>query len=428
MVDRLVIRNATLFDSAKGMLRPHTRILVEGERIREVTSEPPETEQPGVKPQIASARVIDVGGRVVLPGLIDAHVHVIAASHDLTGLALQPPSLVTAQSARILSDMLRRGFTSVRDAGGADFGLQEAVERGLFEGPRLFISGFPISQTGGHADVRPQGVRVREMFCSCAGLGLIGAIADGVGEVRRAVREQVRNGANQIKIMAGGGIASPSDPLEGTQFSVEELRAACEEAEAANLYVMAHAYSPRAVTRAVEAGVRSIEHGNLIDEAAARVMKSHGAFLVPTLSTYAALAAEGSALGWSPAMLEKLAVVQRRGTESLAIARAEGVPVVLGTDLLGRMHARQSGEFNLRLGTMSAVEILQSATIEAARLMRLEGTIGELIPGAWADLLVVDGDPTRELSMLTEPQHGLRLIMKAGRVYRNSLPGSADSP
>jgi imidazolonepropionase-like amidohydrolase len=429
MVERLVIRNATLFDSAKGLLRPHSRILVEGERIREVTSEPPETGQPGMKPpQIASARVIDVGGRVVLPGLIDAHVHVIAASHDLTGLALQPPSLVTAQSARILSDMLRRGFTSVRDAGGADFGLQEAVERGLFEGPRLFISGFPISQTGGHADLRPQGVRVREMFCSCAGLGLIGAIADGVGEVRRAVREQVRNGANQIKIMAGGGIASPSDPLEGTQFSVEELRAACEEAEAANLYVMAHAYSPRAVTRAVEAGVRSIEHGNLIDEATARVMKSHGAFLVPTLSTYAALAAEGSALGWSPAMLEKLAVVQRRGAESLAVARAEGVPVVLGSDLLGRMHAHQSGEFNLRLGTMSAVEILQSATIEAARLMRLEGTIGELIPGALADLLVVEGDPTRELSMLTEPQHGLRLIMKAGRVYRNSLPGSADCP
>jgi len=317
--------------------------------------------------------------------------------------------------------MLQRGFTTVRDAAGADFGLQEAVARGLFEGPRLFIAGFPISQTGGHADMRPKGVRQREFFCTCAGLGLIGAIADGVGEVRRAVREQVRNGANQIKIMAGGGVSSPTDPLEGTQFSMEELRAACEEAEAANLYAMAHAYSPRAVTRAVQAGVRSIEHGNLIDEATARVMKAHGAYLVPTLATYVALADEGERLGWSADMLDKLERVHARGIESLKIARAEGVPIVFGTDLLGHMHARQGIEFDLRQGAMSPVEVLQSATIVAARLMRQEGQLGELRPGAWADLLVVDGDPTQELSMLSDPQRGPRLVMKAGRVYCDRL-------
>jgi imidazolonepropionase-like amidohydrolase len=312
----------------------------------------------------------------------------------------------------------------VRDAAGADFGLQEAVERGLFEGPRLFIAGFPISQTGGHADMRPKGVRQREFYCSCAGLGLIGAIADGVGEVRRAVREQVRNGANQIKIMAGGGVSSPTDPLEGTQFSLDELRAACEEAEAANLYAMAHAYSPRAVTRAVMAGVRSIEHGNLIDEATARVMKSHGAYLVPTLATYAALADEGERLGWSAAMLDKLAMVHARGIESLRIAKAEGVPVAFGTDLLGHMHARQTSEFTIRLGAQTPVEILQGATIVAARLMRQEGRIGELVSGAWADLLVVDGDPTQGLSMLADPARGPLLVMKGGRVYRDSLPPS----
>ena len=200
------------------------------------------------------------------------------------------------------------------------------MARGLYEGPRLYISGFPISQTGGHADMRPKGVGRgpggSAMFCSCAGLGLMGAIADGVGEVRRAVREQVRNGANQIKIMAGGGISSPTDPIDGTQFSLEELRAAVEEAEAANLYALAHAYSPRAVTRAVQAGVRSIEHGNLIDEATARVMKEHGAYLVPTLSTYAALADEGQRLGWSAAMMDKLAVVQRRGASRRCASRA----------------------------------------------------------------------------------------------------------
>jgi imidazolonepropionase-like amidohydrolase len=409
---RQAIVQARPFDSARGLVGPMSTIVIEGDRIVDIVAD---------GGHIDDARVIDAGGRVVLPGLIDAHVHVVAASHDLVGLGLQAPSLLVAQSSQIMRAMLHRGFTSVRDAAGADFGLQEAVQRGLFEGPRLSIAGFPVSQTGGHADMRPKGVRTREMFCSCAGLGLIGAIADGVGEVRRAVREQVRNGANQIKIMAGGGISSPTDPLQGTQFSLEELRAACEEAEAANLYAMAHAYSPRAVTRAVQAGVRSIEHGNLIDEATARVMKTHGAYLVPTLSTYAALAEEGERLGWSAEMLEKLQRVKSRGIEAVRIARAEGVPVVFGTDLLGHMHERQNGEFDLRLQAMEPVEALQSATIVAARLMRQEGRIGELVPGAYADLLVVEGDPTQGLSMLTRPQEGIRLVMQGGRTVRSSL-------
>lgn len=410
---RRVIRNARPFHSASGTVGALSHIVIEDGRIVDVTAEPV---------TVDDAVVIDAGGRVVLPGLIDAHVHVVAASHDLMALALQAPSLVTAQASAILRGMLHRGFTTVRDAAGADFGLQEAVQRGLFEGPRLYIAGFPISQTGGHADLRPKGVRTREMFCACAGLGLIGAIADGVGEVRRAVREQVRNGANQIKIMAGGGISSPTDPLEGTQFSMDELRAACEEAEAANLYAMAHAYSPRAVTRAVQAGVRSIEHGNLIDEASAREMKRHGAYLVPTLATYAALATEGARLGWSADMLAKLARVQACGIEAVRLARAEGVPVVFGTDLLGHMHDQQSNEFNLRLQAMGPVEALQSATIDAARLMRAEADIGQLVPGAWADLLVVDGDPTADLKMLTAPDTGIRLLMQAGRTVRSSLP------
>jgi imidazolonepropionase-like amidohydrolase len=413
MAGRLLIDRATVFDSAAGELRPNSRIVIEGDRITAVTQEP------GSIGDVA--QTIDAADRVVLPGLIDAHVHVVASSHDLSGLALQPPSLVTAHSSAILRDMLHRGFTTVRDAAGADFGLQEAVARGIFEGPRLFIAGFPISQTGGHADMRPKGVRQREFFCTCAGLGLIGAIADGVGEVRRAVREQVRNGANQIKIMAGGGISSPSDPLEGTQFSIDELRAACEEAEAANLYAMAHAYSPRAITRAVQAGVRSVEHGNLIDEASVRVMKQHDAYLVPTLATYAALADEGQKLGWSAAMLDKLDKVQARGLDSLRIAMAEGVPIVFGTDLLGHMHSRQSQEFSIRAAVQTPVQILQGATIEAARLMRQDGQIGQLVPGAHADLLIVEGDPTHELSMLAAPERGLRLILQGGRVVADRL-------
>jgi imidazolonepropionase-like amidohydrolase len=412
MARRLVIVNARVFDSASGTLRPNSTLVIEGERLVAVTDE---------ALQVDDAERIDAGDRVVLPGLIDAHVHVVAASHDLVGLAQQPASLVGAQSSHIMRGMLQRGFTTVRDAAGADFGLQEAVARGLYEGPRLFIAGFPISQTGGHADMRPKGVRGEGMFCSCAGLGIVGAIADGVGEVRRAVREQVRNGANHVKIMAGGGISSPTDPIDGTQFSIDELRAAVEEAEAANLYALAHAYSPRAVTRAVQAGVRSIEHGNLIDEATVRVMKTHGAYLVPTLSTYSALADEGQRLGWSAAMLDKLEVVKARGIEAVKLARAEGVPLVFGTDLLGHMHERQSGEFALRAAALSPIEVLQSATITAARLMRQEAHIGQLVPGACADLLIVDGDPTVDLAPLATPATGIRLLMQAGRTVRSSL-------
>lgn len=195
MSDRqpILLRNARLFDSDRGVLQAHTQILIEGERIAAVTTDAVPDED---------RHVIDVGGRVTLPGLIDAHVHVTAASQDLAGQALQAPSLIVAHSAAIMQGMLMRGFTTVRDAAGADFGLQEAVAQGLFAGPRLFIAGFPLSQTGGHADMRPRSVRSQGYFCSCAGLGLIGAIADGVDAVRRQAREQIRTGANQIKIMA----------------------------------------------------------------------------------------------------------------------------------------------------------------------------------------------------------------------------------
>ena len=416
MQRRTAVINARVFDSARGVLQDASTVVIEGDTIVEVTSEPR---------TFADANVIDAAGRVVLPGLIDAHVHVMAVTHDILRLSATPPSLITAESKGVMEGMLQRGFTSVRDACGADFGLQEAVERGLFQGPRLFIAGWPITQTGGHADARPKGTR--EMFCTCAGLGLFGAIADGVGEVRRAVREQVRNGANQIKVMAGGGIASPTDPIDGTQYSMEELRAIVEEAQAANLYVMAHAYSPRAVTRAVQAGVRSIEHGNLIDEATAKLMKQEGVWLVPTLATYAALDDEGLRLGWSTSMMEKLARVRAKGIESIQLAKAHGVAMALGTDLLGAMHGRQNEEFSLRSAALSPVEILQSATISAARLMGQEGRIGALTRGAFADLLIVEGDPTRDAGVLSRPELALKLVMKAGKVFRNTLgrPGAA---
>jgi imidazolonepropionase-like amidohydrolase len=407
---KIHVRNARVFDSVNGGVSPPASIVIDDGKFLDVIVGGTHVE---------AAIEIDAQGRVATPGLIDCHVHVTAVDHDAFALAQQPPSLITAKSKSILEGMLQRGFTTVRDAAGADFGLREAVEKGHFVGPRLFISGWPISQTGGHGDFRRQGMQ--ELVCTCAGLGLFGAIADGEAAVRKAVREQLRNGANQIKVMAGGGVASPTDPIDGTQYSIGELRAIVEEAEAANTYVLAHAYSPRAITRAVDAGIRTIEHGNLLDEHSARSMRAHAAILVPTLATYAALFSEGQRLGWSAAMLEKLERVRAAGLNGIRLARSEGVPVAFGTDLLGEMHALQSSEFTLRAEVLTATEILQSATSVAAQLLRQEGVLGVIASGAVADLLIMDGDPSQDCGVLADPQKNLRLVMQGGRIAHNFL-------
>jgi imidazolonepropionase-like amidohydrolase len=407
---RIALTRATVFDSIAGTLRPNATVVVEDGTIADVLYD---------ATPVDDARHLDLAGRTLLPGLIDAHVHVTSTMPDFFKLSMTPASLIAAQSKDILERMLARGFTTVRDAAGADHGLVEAVERGHFAGPRMLIAGQAISQTGGHGDTRPIGSR--PIMCSCAGLGILGMIADGVGEVRRAAREQIRNGAHQIKVMAGGGVSSPTDPIDGTQYSLEELRAICEEAEAANTYVMAHAYSPRAITRAVQAGVRSIEHGNLLDEASAREMARHGAWLVATLATYDSLAREGAKLGWPDTMLAKLDRVKTQGVEALRIAKAAGVAIGFGTDLLGYMHEDQSNEFSLRLPAMSATEILQSATSVNARLIGREGVLGVVARGAIADLVVVDGDPTADVTLLQGQGARMPVVMKAGHFVRNTL-------
>ena len=415
-MSRLLLTNATVFDSLNGVMRPGSSVLIEGEQIVDVFLG-------STLPQ--GIPVIDLNGRCLLPGLIDAHVHVTAVHSTLSKMVTMQPSLITAMSKRIMERMLMRGFTTVRDAAGADYGLVSALEQGLLDGPRLFIAGHALSQTGGHGDGRAMGDR--RMVCACAGIGLLGTVVDGVAEVRKAAREQLRGGAHQIKIMAGGGVASPTDPIDGTQYSMDELRAICEEAEAANTYAMAHAYSPRAISRAIQAGVRTIEHGNLLDENAAKIMKHHGAFLVPTLVTYDSLNREGQKLGWLSSMLAKLATVKDEGINSIRIARDAGVPVGFGTDLLGEMHDDQSNEFLLRAEALSPIEILQSATSVNARILNQEGRLGVIAKGALADLVVVDGDPTTNLALMTGQGDNLPLIMKGGRIYKNTLtrPGKA---
>jgi imidazolonepropionase-like amidohydrolase len=368
----------------------------------------------------ASATRVDLRGKTVMPGLIDAHIHLFLAEVNLQHLADVPLTLLAAKGAASAKTMLMRGFTTLRDTGGADWGIKAALDQGLFEGPRLFISGAPISQTGGHADFRKRTQTKFECAC-CSGVGFVARTADGLPEVLKATRDELRKGADQIKIMASGGVASQLDPLESLQYRTDEIEAIVDEATRWGTYVCAHAYSAAAITRAVTAGVRTIEHGNLIDEAAAHLMAQKGAFLVPTLVAYDALRRRGPDYGLSDYSLAKNKIVLEAGLKSLEIARAAGVSIGFGSDLLGQLQNDQCVEFDIRKDLMSPAEILRSALLVNARIVRQEGLLGELIPGAHADLLVVDGDPFRNLSLFTPEGGNIAAIMLGGRFVKNTL-------
>jgi imidazolonepropionase-like amidohydrolase len=410
---KVIIRNASILDPAAGQLLPDRTITIEDADIVEVSATAEAS-----KSVTDEARVVDARGRVVMPGLIDGHVHVLAYTADLPAAAEQSPFYVAARASQILRGMLDRGFTTVRDAAGADYGLADAVSEGYFVGPRVMFGGKALSQTGGHGDGRHRGREMLdEAYCAPSHCRIV----DGVDAVRKAVRDEIRRGAEHIKLMLGGGIASPTDRIDSTQFSVEEIRAAVEEATAANRYVMGHAYTTRAVNRGLAAGVRSIEHGNLIDESSVSLFRQHDAFYVPTLATYAALAEEGPAAGLPPESFRKVFEVLDAGLHALELAHRGGVKIVYGTDLLGDMHYRQLTEFALRAQVQPPADILRSATTTAAELLGLAGRIGTIAPGAAADLLVVDGNPLDDVTVLTKPDDALRLIMHGGRVHKNTL-------
>ncbi|HEX7736627.1 MAG TPA: amidohydrolase family protein, partial [Ktedonobacteraceae bacterium] len=337
---------------------------------------------------------------------------------DLARLPEWSPAYVTARAARVLVGMLRRGFTTVRDVGGADYGLAQAIEEGYLEGPRLIFGGRALSQTGGHGDGRGPGRQAYDLCHCCPTLAVI---CDGVDEVRRAAREEIRRGASHLKLMLSGGVASPTDRIDSTQFSREEIRAAVEEAEAANLYVVGHAYTSRAINRGLACGVRSIEHGNLMDESSLPFFQESGAFYVPTLVTYAALASRGREFGLPEHSHRKVFEVLDSGLHALELAHRAHIPLVYGTDLLGGMHEDQLSEFTLRRQVQPPADILRSATTVAARLLRMEGQVGVVAPGAYADLLVVEGDPLQDIAVLTDPQRRLKLVMARGRVCVNQL-------
>lgn len=384
--ERLAIVNARVFDAVAGALVGAGglfTVVVENGRVVSVA---PAVDSASPASGSSRYRVIDAGGGVLMPGLCDAHVHVTACTANLPALLSLPESLVAIRAEKVLEGMLLRGFTTVRDAGGADHGLAQAVEDGTILGPRLLFTGHALSQTGGHGDMRGRG----EDFCACgAALRGIGRVCDGVPEVTRAARDELRRGAHCVKIMASGGVASPTDALTSTQFSLAEIRAIVDEADAVGSYVCAHAYTPKAILRAVQCGVRSIEHGNLLDDECAAEMASRGCFLVPTIVTYDALRQSGVAAGMAPELVSKVGSLVERGLESLAVAARNGVKVAFGSDLLGELHRHQLRELALRRRVLGAADVLRHATVNAAELFVRGHDMGQVRPGCVADLLIV---------------------------------------
>ena len=407
----ILFRNASLLDPDRDALTPYVNVLVQDGTIREVS------DRPIAAP---SATVFDLAGKTLMPGLIDCHVHLLASSYNLGAVASLSSVFATLRAVPILKGMLLRGFTTVRDAGGADWSLAQATATGVIDGPRIFPSGRALSQTGGHGDFRPRSDTLDPCACSLK-VGAIARVVDGVDACRIAVREEIQKGATQIKIMASGGVASPNDPIHFLGYSTDEIRAIVEEAANADTYVLAHAYTGRAIRRAIECGVRTIEHGNLVDADAARVMAEHGAFAVPTLVTYEALANEGAQLGLPPESVAKIEAARRGGLKSLEIFAAAGVRMAFGTDLLGESHRLQCDEFRIRAGVLGNRAAIRSATVTAAELLRMEGRLGAIVPGAHADLLVVDGNPLADIACLAGQGEHLLAIMKAGSFVTNRL-------
>lgn len=410
----IVFRNGNLLDPLASELQGTHDVLVEDGVIREISATPI---------QVTGAQEIDVKGKTIMPGLIDLHVHVLATQLNLSTQGVLPDALVMMRSVPIIQGMLQRGFTTVRDAGGAGWGLKCAINEGTIDGPRLFISGRAISQTAGHGDPRPRSDHLRPMsFCGCCfRAGDIGRVADGVDEVRKAVRQEFQMGADQIKIMASGGVASPTDPIASWGYSEEEITAMVQEATARQTYVMAHSYTPEAIARAIRLGVRTIEHGNLIDAPTARLMQEHGAYVVPTLITYEALSLEGEKYGLPADSVAKIAEVSSAGLSSLEIYRQAGVKIGYGSDLLGPSQRLQSEEFRIRSEVMPLMDVIRSATTIAAEVLNMTGKLGRLQAGAFADVLIVDGDPTRDVNCLLGQGDHIPLVMKEGKIFVNRL-------
>ena len=419
----VLFEHVRIFNGTRPALSPPSNVLVVGNVITVVR----EGEATGGLPAGVTVQRIDAGGRTLMPGLIDAHTHLMFATVPQQVLLFADIGFVNLAAGKAATDMLMRGFTSVRDVGGPVFGLKQAIDAGLVAGPRIWPSGAFISQSGGHGDFRlptelpapPGAYSYPERIGGTV-------IADSPDQVRVRAREQLALGASQLKLMAGGGVASDYDPLDVTQYSVAELRAAVEAAENWGTYVTVHAYTPRAVRQALEAGVKCIDHGQLLDDATAKLMAERGVWwsLQPFVDDGHSAYAEGT-----PNRIKQLEMFN--GTDAAyALAKKYKIRTAWGTDIL--FNAEAASRQGARLAGMTRwytpAEVLKMATADNAALLALSGKrspyagrLGIVEEGALADLLLVDGDPIANIGILADPAKNLVVIMKDGRIYRNAL-------
>jgi imidazolonepropionase-like amidohydrolase len=408
-VSKLLITNARVFDGSSADCAEGMNVVVADGLVQELSTRPIATN---------GARTIDAAGRTLLPGLIDAHFHAYASDVSVAKIEASGHAYRTAHAVVALGHALDYGFTTVRDVGGGDRSLARAIADGLVRAPRFFYSGRALSMTGGHGDFRPLESSAPE-HCACADMSSLCALADGVDACLKATREELRRGAHCIKIMGSGGVASPADPIWMNQYREDEIRAIVGEAAARRSYVTAHCHPASAVRRCVEFGVRSIEHGTLIDDETAEFVAARGAYVVPTMATIFSLKEAGKRLGFPPESQEKMEVAYAAALEGMDRMRRAGVKLGFGTDLLGSLHVQECREFTIRSEVFSPLEILRQATSINAELMQLEGKLGCVAPGAYADLLVVDGDPLADAGVLAADGKSLRVVVRAGEVVKD---------
>ncbi len=417
----VIIENVRIFNGTSDRLSPPSHVLVLGNVISRISA------TPVAAPPNASVTRIQGAGRTLMPGLIDAHTHLMFASVPAAAALTSDMGFLTVAAVKTANDMLLRGFTSVRDLGGPTLGLKRGIDAGLVPGPRIWPSGAFISQTGGHGDFRlPSELPARPgEFTFTERIGAA-AIADSPETVRVRAREQLALGASQLKLMAGGGVSSSYDPLDVTQYTVEEIRAAVQAAENWGTYVTVHAYTPRAVQQAIEAGVKCIDHGHLLDDATAKLMADKGVWwsLQPFLDDRPSPFPEGS-----PNRLKQLEMFG--GTDAAyALAKKYTIKTAWGTDALfdAQVSALQGAQLAKMVRWYTPAQALRMATADNAELLALSGLrspypgkLGVVQKDALADLLLVDGDPLQDITLLADPAQTLLVVMKDGKIYKNSV-------
>jgi len=423
----VVFENVRIFNGTSASLSEPTDVLVAGNTIQAISPAPLDLPAGMEVTRIAGE------GRTLMPGLIDAHTHLMMATLPPMVILTSDVGFINVAAVKAANDMLLRGFTSVRDLGGPVFGLKRGIDMGLVPGPRIWPAGAMISQSGGHGDFRlPNELPASpDSFLYMQRVGAA-EIADSPDLVRQRTREQLALGASQVKLMAGGGVSSSYDPLDVTQYTVPELRAAVEAAENWGTYVTVHAYTPRAVQQAVEAGVACIDHGQLLDEATVKLMAKKGIWwsLQPFTTDRKSTFAEGS-----PNRIKQLQVSE--GTEkAYALAKKYKVKTAWGTDILFSAEAALTQGASLAKMTRwyTPAEALKMATADNARLLALSGLrspysgkLGVVEEGALADLLLVDGNPLQDINLVADPARNFLVIMKDGKIYKNTLPRASDA-